>query len=155
MTGFWIVAFLSLYLVVLGLIILVLGVMRRTIVVLERTEGFLKTSVDSVSGLPRGSSLPAFHARTRESEIVTASDLRDTAAVLLFSQARCRPCEEVAAELASIDRAPISVPLFVVTDDTVEGRATSYGSFARVFYQEDERGLLGISSGHFPLRLRS
>lgn len=150
MTGFWIVAFLSLCLVVLGLIILVLGVMRRTIVVLERTEAFLQASVDRVSGLPLGSSIPAFRARSRESEVFTASHLRGTAAVLLFSQAQCQPCEKVAAELTSMDRAPISVPLFVVTDSSTEEGAISYGAFATVLYQEGEEVSSAFRLGIFP-----
>jgi hypothetical protein len=119
-TGPWLAAFVVLWALVLVLAVLVLGVLRRVVPLLDLQEGQQQTVPGF--GLPAGTAVPAFEARDRDGEAVTA-DAIPRPGIVLFIEPGCRPCEKLAEELRSDAANLDGVPLVFVAPDTDEGRA--------------------------------
>jgi hypothetical protein len=120
MTGPWLAAFIILWVLVLLLAALVLGVLRRVLPLLDHLEQAQSRTAGEF-GLPVGSALPAFEARDREGDAVTADGI-PRPGVVLFLDPECRPCQKLATELRSDGPNLDSVPLVLVAPDTDAGR---------------------------------
>lgn len=114
MSGPWIAGFTVLWVVVLLLGVILLGFVRRTSLVLERVEAMLRSSMDGISGLPRGSRLPRFEARTQAGAPLTHESLMGQRAVIIFIGPDCTPCEVLADELVRVADPPTAVPIYAV-----------------------------------------
>ncbi len=136
MSGPWIAAFGSLWLVVIASVVVELGFLRRAAVVLERVESKLEVPPAGVGAMP-GETISHFQARDREGAIVSSDELARSQAVYLFLEPGCRPCKTLAAELGGNGGWLEGPPLRVVIDDSSAGRAFALPPDVEVLYQSD------------------
>lgn len=150
MSGPWIAAFLVLWAAVILLALLMMGFLRRVSAVLEQAESLARSSNTLEAGLAPGSRVGPFTVRAADGGIVTDADLRGRPTVVIFVEAGCKPCEALAEELSGLEQPPAPVTLFVVTDDTSEGRKMSLGPYARVLYDEEKSASRAFRNSIFP-----
>ena len=140
MTTAWTVAFVVLSAVVLLLAIVVVGALRRTTNVLVQAEASLRKKSRGLDfgGLSPGASVPGFYVRDPDDRRVSSSDLfKDDLSLVLFMEAECGPCRELAATLTNGSTRPAEpLALMVVMDEAGRKRDYDLPSFARVLYQE-------------------
>jgi hypothetical protein len=117
MNGPWIVAFVAVSLAALVALVLVLGLIRQLAGILERVETLLLDAegLAPLHGLPVGSPLPSFQARTAAGGTVSDADVRGHPGIFLFLDVDCAPCRTLLDEL-SHDGPPLPVPLYVLVE---------------------------------------
>jgi hypothetical protein len=107
----WVVAFVSLWVLVILTAVVVVGVLRRISGVLEQAEARLRSSDSgfALGGIPVASRVPEFrvfqgNGSNGGSHEVMWADLIDAPTILLFMDQDCEPCRQVANEVdAAID----------------------------------------------------
>lgn len=133
----WVAAYFAIWAAVIVLTLVVLGILRRISAVLEEAEHVIRSNRELDAGVPPGAPVGSFVARNANGDIVTDADLRGRPSVVAFLEAGCEPCKVVASELSRLDRPPTSVPVIIVTDDTVESRSMTVGAYVTVLYDQD------------------
>jgi AhpC/TSA family len=149
-SGLWIAALVSLWLIVAVLALLVLGLLRRIAPILERTEAAVH-SPTSAPGLPPGNSLPAFDLTTADGKTMAAASLLGQPFVLFLVRSGCAPCRKLAEDVREADF-ELPVELLVVADDG-DGEADigEWPSPATLVYQRDHevsRALATFATPH-------
>jgi len=116
MTGFWLVAFVMLWILVLILAALVTGILLRIETILKRTEARLSVAGESHgAGLASGETVPSFKTRTSGGELVTSDVLLFGApSLFLFVGTDCPPCQRLVSDLES-DGWNLATRLLLVT----------------------------------------
>jgi hypothetical protein len=113
MTAPWIAAFGALWFLVVLLALAVIGMIRRTVAVLERAEQRLGAEY---SGVPLLSVIPSFEVLDDNTgEVVSSADLLQGPTILMFMEAGCDPCRQLAAELAEAEL--LELPLIIVAGE--------------------------------------
>jgi hypothetical protein len=135
MTTPWIVAFATLWAVVVFTLSIVLGGLRRIAPVLERAEQQLGvTSSASAGGLPPGTLVPAFSGRDAEGS--EFDEQRLGRALLLFLSGGCPPCRLLAQDIAKqYPIAALQHEIVVVLNGRSELDELQLPSGIRVIYQ--------------------
>lgn len=147
MSGPWIVAQLALWLVVSLLALVVLGQLRSL------STHFLVGSVgpsvpQDFGGLPIGAQVPDFAVVDAEGQVPAWADLMNASVVVLIEPG-CDPCQDFIGQVQGVGRYVEGVSLFLITDDTREGRELGLPQGANVLYQKDRsaaRAFLNIAS---------
>ena len=136
MSGPWIAGFVALWVVTLLLATLVIGLLRRVNNVLETAERRVASApgVPGIGGAAPGTAIGAFEADL-DGATVSSQDLFP--AVFLFLATGCAPCLELAPQLGSLGREVDGVPLYVVLEDTPEGREFPVPPEVPVVYQRE------------------
>lgn len=116
MSGPWIVAVVTLWVVVVLLAVLVLGLLRRIAPVLEQAEraAHVGRAMDAGFGAPDGTAIPPFAVVDASGRSVPFDDVGPADRVVLFVDADCAACGAVTAGLAA-DPATATLPLVAVT----------------------------------------
>jgi thiol-disulfide isomerase/thioredoxin len=122
MSGPWLAAFLTLAVLVMLMGVVVLGLLRRMGSVLERTETLLMEGGSGLplEGLPAGTELPFFEARTIDGERITDSDFVGMPSLFIFLDEDCHPCKELLAEFSLVEQLPPTVRVVVAIDSKGE-----------------------------------
>jgi thiol-disulfide isomerase/thioredoxin len=122
MSGPWLGAFMTLAVLVILMGVVVLGLLRRMGSVLERTETLLMEGGSGLplEGLPAGTELPFFEAKTTQGERITDSDFIGMPSLFLFVDEDCHPCKELLAELSLVEQLPPTVRVVVAIDSKGE-----------------------------------
>lgn len=139
MSGFWVVAFVALWALVLLLGFLVLGTLRLLTPLIERAEINVAAAAIDVSsgGLQPGEVVPAFSARQVDGKVFTEADLHGSASIVLFLSAACQSCERFIRDLRKGRVPELGARLVVVTDEQDQAREVSRSTEAVVLIQEN------------------
>jgi hypothetical protein len=124
MSTAWVAAFVVLWVAVLLIAVVVVGLLRRISNVLELAEaGALAAGSGgaAIGGLPVASYAPEFRVFGESGDEVRTPDLVRTPTILLFMDAHCGPCEQLAADLEPAMTEIEGVPFYVVLNQE-EGR---------------------------------
>jgi thiol-disulfide isomerase/thioredoxin len=133
----WVIAFLSLWAVVLLEGALVLGTFRRVSIALETAEGRLRElPAPGPGGLRVGATVPPFVASRADGQEFTEDDLRGGVSLVLFLASGCPPCRTLAADL---NQNPDEVypRLFVILSNESEFIELGLIEAVPVVYQRD------------------
>jgi len=147
MSGPWIVAQVALWVVVTLLALVVLGQLRSISTHLF-PGGAGPSLPQDFGGLPVGTLVPDFAAVDALGRTPSQADMMK-ASVLVLIEPGCEPCEDFIGEVQRIGRYVNGVSLFLITDDTREGRKLGLPVGANVLYQKDRsvsRALLNIAT---------
>jgi hypothetical protein len=137
-SGIWIAAFVTLWLVVILIGLVQLGTLRRVAPLLERTESTLREAArGSLRGLRPGETVPAFAAEVFGGGTFTEADLQDSTTIVLFLNTSCGSCELLAADLEAGRVANLDIPLVVVADEPDDAARFAAGGQAQVLLQEN------------------
>src|SRR5262245_33864985 len=113
----WIVAFVTLWLVVIALAVIVLGVLRQVTPILERVAASPPAMADRIRlGPSIGERLPHFSARGAGGGPVDDRQLLGRPNLLLFVSPSCAPCSELCAELSHSQLGNLADQLTVITE---------------------------------------
>jgi thiol-disulfide isomerase/thioredoxin len=132
----WIAAFAALSTLVGLIVVVLLGFLRRASAVLEEAEARLSafTTHATLGGAAPGTQVPEFTLEDAYGGSVSSAELLSSGAVVLFMESGCGPCRSLAASLSS--RAyEAEVPLYVILDDSPEGRRFPVPPATAVLYQ--------------------
>lgn len=118
MTWPWILAVVGLWITMVLLAIVVLGLLRRLSTFMEAAESRLGgVSVPpAFGGLEPGSVVPPFTVTDEVGRVVPSDELLGSSILLLFMEAGCEPCEDLAFTLRGVGKSITSVPFCIVTD---------------------------------------
>jgi hypothetical protein len=121
MSGPWIAGFVALWVVTLLLGTLVIGLLRRVNNVLETAERRVASIPGElgIGGARPGTAIGPFEA---ELDGVTVSSHDLFPGVFILLSTGCAPCVELAPQLGSLGREVDGVGVYVVLEDTPEGR---------------------------------
>ncbi|CAN5217968.1 hypothetical protein BH18ACT12_BH18ACT12_24380 [soil metagenome] len=139
MTAPWIAAFVALWAVVLLLGLLVVGTLRRLVPIIERTQRSLASAGQSatLSGLPPGTTVPAFAIREISGDLFAESDLRGSRTTVLFLGSSCNACEGFVRDLSDGRVPHLQARLVVVADEAEEARGLATAPGVTLLVQED------------------
>lgn len=110
----WIVAFLALWAVTIGVALMLMGLLRRVSGLIEAAEQRIGAQ-PALGGLPIGGVVPPFEVQGEDGAIVSSSDLlfsRPTVLVMLSPD--CAPCQTLVDELQSLDQQMGHLPIVAV-----------------------------------------
>lgn len=150
MSGVWMVAVLSLWVVLLLVLVLVLGLARRILPILERAESVLRNAggdEGANTGLAPGTVVPDFELARSDGSAVKFSQLVVDAGVFVFVDAHCDPCKRLTGELAA-ESAPLhELRLHLITDEPL-GMAPPLG--VELLHQSDEAASRAFEQVAYP-----
>lgn len=92
-----------------------LGLANTAVLVLLMRSASGETTIETQKGLPLGAALPAFNADALDGSRFTEKDA--AARLVLFLGASCRPCHQIARELATAEAKLLQRLLIFVTGD--------------------------------------
>lgn len=139
MSGFWVVAFVTLWALVLLLAFLVLGTLRRLTPIIERAETNLAAAVIGASpgGLEPGTVVPPFSVQQVDGRAFTEADLNGSRSIVLFLSRNCQSCERFIRDLKK-ERVPeLGARLVAVTDEPEQARELAVSAEVSVVVQEN------------------
>jgi hypothetical protein len=127
-SGYWIAAFVALWVFVVVLAAVVLGVLQRVLPVLENAERRVAaSSVIDGGGLPLLSQVPDFKISAPDGGVTSfTAELAGTSLFLLLST-HCDPCRHLAAELAHAGSDIDGVPVIALVDTSRPGKELQLG----------------------------
>lgn len=149
MTGPWIVALVALWVVVTVNTLLLLGVLRRIVPVLQRAEQVLQDGggVGAGTGLAPGATVPDFEVRTSHGEVHFSELVTERAAVFVFVDAHCAPCQQLTTELA-MERGSVSqLRLHLITDEPL---GKTFPDGVVVLHQAEDAASSAFEQSAFP-----
>jgi hypothetical protein len=134
MSGPWIAGFVALWIATILLGTLVIGLLRRVNNVLETAERRVASASGGpgIGGAAPGTTIGAFEADLGG---ITVSSHDLFPGVFLFLSTPCALCLELAPQLGSFGREVDDVPVYVVLEDTPEGREFPVPPEVPVLYQ--------------------
>lgn len=133
MTGPWIAAIISLWLLVLLIGLGVIGLVRRMIGVLERVEELVS---QQPPGAPPLTEIPPFEVVDEAGRRVSSVDLIGGVTIVLFMESRCKPCRALATSLRESGGTVDGLPILVVADEVDLGRRIGLPPEMPIFRQE-------------------
>jgi hypothetical protein len=140
----------TLWMLVVVIAAVVVGILRRVIPLLERVgDSSSLPSRLAPLGLPVGSRLPAFHARTLDDERFTADDLLGSNAIVLFLDSNCPACRMLEVDMHRSGMAELSTRLFIVVRDASEALRLT-GLEATILLQRDNAVTRAFASNATP-----
>lgn len=136
----WIIAVVALWLAVLLLALVVLGLLRRVSTFMEAAESRLRgVSVPpGFGGLEPGNVILPFTVIDGDGQVVPSSELLDSSVLLLFMEAGCEPCDDLAFALNGVGQRVASVPFYIVIDADSPEPPLRLPESARVLYQSQK-----------------
>lgn len=137
MSTSWAAAFVALWVVVLVIAVVVVGLLRRISSVLEQAEAHVASSgsgAAAIGGLPVASYAPEFRVFNENGDEIKTAELVRTPTILLFMEAHCGPCEQLAPDLEPAVDEIEGVPFFIVLSEE-EGRPPWLPTGVRAVYQ--------------------
>lgn len=139
MSGFWVVAFVALWALVILLGLLVLGTLRRLTPLIERAEANLAAAAISASpgGLEPGTVVPAFSGRQADGRVFTEADLTGSDSIVLFVSVACQSCERFIRDLTRTRVPELGARLVVVTDEQDQASELAASTGVVVLVQEN------------------
>src|SRR5487761_454732 len=153
MSGPWLAAFVTLWILVIVLAGLLLGLLRRVEGILTRAESHAAAMFITPNfGLRAGELVPAFMGQDADRRTVDSSEvLPEAPLVFLFVEQACRPCAQLVTDLAT-EGWRASIPLVLVASDQPESREWLNGSPAEVIvlFQENNYISDAFSTGTTP-----
>lgn len=150
MSNLWLFATLALWVLLLLLGFVTLGVLRRAIGVLEQIEG--RWASDSViDGLDPGEQVGSFEALDQHGISFTERDLWGKTSAILFLDAGCEPCEDLAADMKAAPAWEPPLEVYVVSDDSREGRQLTDGLALRRLLQRNDGVARAFRTTFFPV----
>lgn len=147
----WIALVVVLWIVVLLLAAVVVGVLRRVTPLLE-SKGDPPSQLPSrlmPQGLPIGSRLPAFNARTLNGEPFSADELLGSTAVVLLLDGNCPTCRMLEDDMHRSGVVNVSNHLIIVVGDESEARRLT-GIEATILLQSDDAVRRAFASNATP-----
>ena len=146
----WIALVLVLWIVVLVLAVMVVGILRRVAPLLERVgDASSLPSPFAPLGLPPGSRLPAFHARTLNNERFTADELLGRTAIVLFLDGNCSACRMLEDDMWQSGIVEVDTHLYIVVSDESEALRLT-GLEATILLQRDNAVTRAFASNATP-----
>jgi hypothetical protein len=152
MSGAWIIAFVALALLQVITLAVVIGVLRQVLPVLPTAEpaDHRPTDGDGLTATPQvgpaaGTPLPTLTAWTDDGREVTAADLSNGSAVLLFVSDDCGPCRKLLAGLRDADLRLGDSQLHPVVDE--DDDAADLPSGLGVTILRERRGAVAAALG--------
>jgi AhpC/TSA family len=135
----WIVAFVALWIFTLLLATILLGLLRRVMTVLEAAEARVTNALTAprTEGAAPGTRIPAFEATMDGGRAVESTALLREGAVLVFMEAGCEPCKQLAAELEGVGERIDGVPLYVVVEGAPAAAELALPPSLSVLYQRE------------------
>jgi thiol-disulfide isomerase/thioredoxin len=152
MTTPWIVALLSLWAIVLLIGLVLVGLMRRTSGVLDEAESRLREVHHErlPGGLAPGTSVPPIELKNASGSSFSLAWLHGRPSIILFMATDCPPCESLLAELSRSDFDSVGVGLFVIVEDSPEGRSLRLSDKATCLYQSDHEAFRAFRTSVTP-----
>lgn len=132
----WVLAVIGLWLSVVFLAVVVLGLLRKVSSFMEAAESRLggASVPPGFGGLEPGSVVPPFTVLDGDGQVVLSSDLLGSSVLLLFMEAGCEPCDDLALALRGVGQTIGSVAFWILTDaDSPEPMRLPEGT--RVLFQ--------------------
>ena len=123
MSGPWLAAFVTLWILVMVLAGLLLGLLRRVEGILTRAESHAAAMFITPNfGLRPGELVPAFVGQDADGRTVDSSEvLSEAPLVFLFVEEGCRPCGQLVTDLAT-EGWQASTPLIVIASNQLKSR---------------------------------
>lgn len=151
MSNLWVFATLALWVLLLLLGSVTLGVLRRVVGVLEQVEG--RWASDSVTdGLGPGEQVGSFEVLDQHGALFTEQDLQDKFSMMLFVDNGCGPCEDLVADIqAAAGSWEPPVEVYVVSDDSTEGRQLTADLDLRRLFQRHDHAARAFRATFFPV----
>lgn len=136
MTGPWIAVLVVQGLVTVLLVLVVLGLLRRITPVLQRAEELMQQTMPMTpGGLPIGSKVPVFKARTAAGLEVSSEELLEEMTLLLFADASCPGCRDLLADLTS-QRADLDPMRLCVVTSRIEDTHRAVGALGATLLED-------------------
>lgn len=137
MTAPWVIAVVTLWVFVVVLGLLVLGLLRRVSGFLEMAEFRLRGASipPGFGGLEPGSLVPEFELHEMGNGTVRSSDVLQSATLLVFMDAGCEPCEDLAILMQESWVLLQDIPMVIVAEDSPEAAVFPFPPGARILYQ--------------------
>jgi thiol-disulfide isomerase/thioredoxin len=138
MSPAWTAAYVVLAAVVLVLAFVQMGSMRRMLPMLDRLEEEFLSDQQlklDILGARAGEVVPDFDLTTLSGEPISFQELLRTPSLVLFFTAGCGPCEALSPQLPAALNRLGPVGLYVIVEDTEEGRNVWVPPGISVLYQ--------------------
>lgn len=135
MSAWWIIAFVSLWLVVMIVALIVLGFLRRVTAVLERAEIAVTSGQVNLGGARAGMEIEPFQVVDRSRREVTSHELFVSPSTYLLLHSGCEPCRHLVDRIRGLR--PSEIPVIAILDDTPAGRETRLPSHVGLLFDHD------------------
>lgn len=148
----WIFVVLALWAVVMTLGFLVLGTLRRLLPVIADAEAVVSDARRATrrGGLTVGTMLPAFSVETVNGGVLTRSELRGEASVVLFLGVNCPACEQLNHDLARGHLPDLDASLVVVSNDPSQAHEFAANTLVPVVADVDRSITAAFESDRTP-----
>jgi len=148
LNAWWIIAFVSLWLVVMIVAVILLGYLRRVTAILERAEIAVTSGQVNFGGARVGMQVGQFEVLDSAGRHVASDELLASEAIYILLHSGCEPCRHLVAKLRGLP--PDGVPVIAVVDDTPAGREFELPDHLRNLFDPDGSIGLAFKSGGTP-----